>query len=108
MNNCISRPETVSKFLRLTKGNWRNAIYIACDVCIYEPHEGCTDYLCVTDEQGSPVLLPVSDCREIFSRSIDSGECVMRISHRKFLTLYAAWCEQNSRGLNWCPFRTNK
>ena len=59
--SCITDIKTIHQFLNLTGGNWRNSIYIECKVCKYARTEGCGDYLCVPDENGTPVLLPVKE-----------------------------------------------
>ncbi len=90
MQNCITDIKTIHRFLILTEGNWRNSIYIECKTCKYEPYEGCGDYLCVPDENGAPVLLPVSDAKVLFTKYIDPSECLLWISHNRFLEIYLA------------------
>lgn len=71
MPNCITDIKTIHRFLTLTEGNWRNSIYIECKTCKYAPHEGCSDYLCIPDENGALVLLPVCDAKVLFTKYID-------------------------------------
>lgn len=104
MSNCITDIRTIHKFLNLTEGNWRNSIYIECKPCKYEPHEGCGDYLCVPDENGAPVMLPICDCKILFSRYIDPSECLLWISHLRFQDLYSAWIKTHRIGPDQCPF----
>ena len=104
MHNCITDIKTIHRFLTLTEGNWRNSIYIECKTCKYEPHEGCGDYLCVPDENGAPVLLPVSDAKVLFTKYIDPSECLLWISHSRFLEIYRAWDRRNCTDQDKCPF----
>ena len=104
MNNCITDIKTIHKFLNLTEGNWRNSIYIECKQCKYQPHEGCGDYLCVPDENGTPVMLPICDCKILFSRYIDPSECLLWISHLRFEDVYAAWIKARQSDPDRCPF----
>ncbi len=104
MSNCLTDIRTIHRFLNLTGGNWRNSIYIECKKCGYEPHEGCRDFLCVPDENGELILLPLCDCKILFSPKIDPSECLLWISHLKFQTLYGAWCRKHSYP-GQCPFR---
>ncbi len=105
MSSCITNIETINRFLNLTEGNWRNSIYIECKKCKYEPHEGCGDYLCVPDETGELVLLPICDCMILFTRYIDPSECLLWISHYRFREIYKAWWEKHSTGLDECPLK---
>lgn len=86
--------------------NWRNSIYIECKPCKYEPHEGCGDYLCVPDENGTPVMLPICDCKILFTRYIDPSECLLWISHLRFNEIYSAWIKANRTNPDKCPFIT--
>ena len=104
MQNCITDIKTIHRFLTLTEGNWRNSIYIECKTCKYEPHEGCGDYLCVPDENGAPVLLPVSDAKVLFTKYIDPSECLLWISHNRFLAIYRAWDRRHCAEQDKCPF----
>jgi len=105
MSNCITDIRIIHKFLNLTEGNWRNSIYIECKQCKYEAHEGCGDYLCVPDENGTPVLLPVSDCEILFARYIDPSECLLWISHYRFFEIFKAWINAKPLGTDTCPLR---
>lgn len=107
MNNCITDIKTIHKFLNITKGNWRNSIYIECRKCKYEPHEGCGDFLCVLDENGTPILLPICDCKVLFARCIDPSECLLWISPLRF-KIYAAWIKAHQPNPNECPFITEE
>ena len=104
MSNCITDIKTIHKFLNLTEGNWRNSIYIECKQCKYQPHEGCGDYLCVPDENGTPVMLPIFDCKILFSSYIDPSECLLWVSHLRFEDVYAAWIKARQSDPDRCPF----
>ncbi|MBQ3179322.1 MAG: hypothetical protein IJB52_16005 [Clostridia bacterium] len=104
MSNCITDIKTIHRFLTLTEGNWRNSIYIECKTCKYEPHEGCGDYLCVPDENGAPVLLPVSDAKVLFTKYIDPSDCLLWIRHNRFLAIYRAWDRRHCAEQDKCPF----
>lgn len=108
MNSCVSDINTIRKFLNLTEGNWRNTIYIECKACKYEPHECCGDFLCIPDENGMPILLPVCDCKILFSRYIDPSECLLWISHYRFCELYSAWLKTQQTGIDKCPLVQHK
>lgn len=104
MSNCITDIKTIHRFLTLTEGNWRNSIYIECKTCKYAPHGGCADYLCIPDENGTPVLLPVSDAKVLFTKYIDPSECLLWISHNRFLEIYRGWNRKHCTEQDKCPF----
>lgn len=106
MSKCITDIKIIHKFLNLTGGNWHNSIYVECKHCKYAPHEGCGDFLCVPDEDGLPVILPVCDCRVLFSRYIDPSECLLWISQLRFQEIYRAWCTKQTTMPDQCPFTT--
>ena len=100
MSNCITDIKTIRRFLILTEGNWRNSIYIECKTCKYEPHEGWGDYLCVPDENGAPVLFPVSDAKVLFTKYIAPSECL----YSRFLAIYRAWDRKHCADQDKCSF----
>lgn len=108
MSNCITDIKTIHKFLNLTGGNWRNSVYIECRNCKYEQHDGCGDFLCVPDENGTPILLPIYDCKVLFSRNIDPSDCLLWISQYRFREIYTAWMKTHQPKPDKCPFITAK
>ncbi len=103
MSNCITDIKTIHRFLNLTGGNWRNSIYIECKECKYKRNENCGDFLCVPDENGELVLLPICDCNILFARYIDPSECLLWISRPMFREIYKAWWGRNESEMK-CPF----
>ncbi len=95
MRKCITDIKTIHKFINLTRGNWRNSNYIECKNCKYEHSEGCGDFLCVPDENGAPILIPLCDCKILFSRYIDPSECLLWISYYRFIEIYQAWIKSH-------------
>lgn len=75
-------------FLSLTRGNWRNAIYIECkNKC----NQDCKGYLMISDTEGVPVLFPVSVFEEKIKETIDKSECSAILSKQAFESMYNRW-----------------
>ena len=71
-------------FLSLTRGSWRNAIFIECkNKCSKE----CAGWLMTTDTEGVPMLYPVSLFEEKADVVIDKTECAA-VSAGKHLKRY--------------------
>ncbi len=103
MTNCITDIKTISKFLNITGGNWRNSIYIECQCCKYPHKDGCEDYLCAFDEDARPLLLPLRDCNVLFNRYIDPSECLFWIGQYTFLEIYKQYFPRLKED-QCCPF----
>lgn len=89
--HCQTDDGIIQKFMRLTGRNWRSAMYIECRVCKYQRAAccaACRDFLCVPDENGGLVLLPVQDAEILFDRLIDKSECLLTVSNAIFCDLY--------------------
>ena len=104
MKKCFADETTIQKFQTLTRGNWKNSVYVECKQCKYEPHEACGDFMYIPNENGVPVILSVSDCTLLFSRIIDPSECLLWIDHLKFQDIYYAWIVTNQKDPFQCPF----
>lgn len=75
-------------FLSLTRGNWRNALYIECkNKC----KDDCKGFLMISDTEGVPLLYPVSVFEEKTREVIDKNECAGIISLQSFETIYNRW-----------------
>ena len=104
MCKCISDIKTIQQFINLTDGDWRKSIYIECKICKYEPCEWCGDFLCVPNEKGELIMLPISDCKILFGCYIDPSECLLRVSHYRFRELYGALFKNKQHAQDKCPF----
>jgi len=104
MSSCITNVKTIQRFLNITNGDWRRSVYVECKVCKYEPQEFCGDFLCAFDEIGSPVMLPISDCKLLFSCHIDPNECLLRVTHYRFREIYSCWIKARQSDPDRCPF----
>ena len=76
-------------FSSLTRGNWRNALYIECKSCPFG--KNCTGHLLTTDTEGVPVIYPVTKFQDETSERIDKYECIGVISRHSFESLYNRW-----------------
>lgn len=75
-------------FLSLTRGNWRNSLYIECkNTCCKE----CKGFLMISDTEGVPMLYPVSVFENKTGEVIDKNECVSVISIEAFNAVYDRW-----------------
>ena len=100
--HCVSNIETIRRFLNATEGNWRNTLYIECSVCKYGGE--CRDHLFVPDEDGTPLLLPVSDVELLIGRLVDKSECLGLVSNARFAALFHKWMQRLASDPAACPF----
>lgn len=82
------------RFLNLTRGSWRNAIYVDCISCPYE-NRNCTGHLLITDAEGTPLLLTVPHFEEMTGDKVDKFECAAIITKKVFESLYDRWLSWN-------------
>ena len=83
------------RFLRLTAGNYRNAIYVDC---------GC-GFLMVADQDAKPVLFPVRKFCELTGEYPQKDETCGVMSRQAFENMYRGWLLWNTDGTE-CPVRS--
>lgn len=83
------------RFLRLTAGNYRNAIYVDC---------GC-GFLMVADQDAKPVLFPVRKFCELTGEYPQKDEMCGVMSRQAFENMYRGWLLWNTDGPE-CPVRS--
>ena len=95
-------------FLKATKGNWRNAIYITCDcvVCPYGHNPNCEGYLLSASSDGTPLVLSVERYRAISKEHVDSAECCGKISRRAFEACHSLYLQWHLSSMQDCPLHT--
>lgn len=85
MNN---QENTFYRFLNLTRGNWRNAVFVYCKrQCDIK----CRGYLMIPDTECVPTLYAVADFEEKSNEIIDKSECAACISVETFENIYDRW-----------------
>lgn len=99
---CVSNIETIRRFLNATEGNWRSSLYIECSVCKFGGD--CRDHLFVPDEDGTPLLLPVSDVELLIGGPVDKSECLGLLSNARFSELFHKWMQRLASDSAVCPF----
>ena len=61
-------------FISLTRGNWRNAMFIECkNKC----NDKCKGFLMTADTEGVPMFYPVALFEEKSKQIIDTNECAV-------------------------------
>lgn len=83
------------RFLRLTAGNYRNAIYVDC---------GC-GFLMVADQDAKPVLFSVRKFCELTGEYPQKDEMCGVMSRQAFENMYRGWLLWNTDGTE-CPVRS--
>ena len=96
--------KTIANFMDAAQGNYRNALYISCNVCGYSKESHCGDFLFIAGSDGSPILLPISDAEQFFGCKIDYSDCNSRIGNQDFLRLYHKWIELHTVYDHTCPY----
>ena len=80
------------RFLKLTAGNYRNAIYVKCGI----------DYLMTADRDANPVLFPAQKFYELTGEYPQKDEMCGVISRQAFENMYRGWLLWNTDGTE-CP-----
>ena len=81
------QPAKAMEFVRLTNGDWRNAIYVSK----YGERYGDVQYfdlLYIPNENGEPVCIPVPVARKLFNQPINAFYCECTIPGRIYETIY--------------------
>lgn len=101
-HNCMIYP-----FLKATKGNWRNAIFISCDciACPYGHVPFCEGFFMTASSDGTPFILSVERYRAITKDSIDPAECCGTMSRQAFEACYSLYLQWQLSSLQDCPLR---
>ena len=78
------------QFLKATRGNWHNAIYIKCSslLCPHGNLMPCEGILMAIDADGSPIFMPVETLRNLSGESIDPEECCITLNKHTFEAAY--------------------
>ena len=86
-------------FLSLTRGNWRNALYVECkNKC----RPDCKGYFFVSDTEGVPMLYPVSVFEKKTNMLIDKSECCGILGRQAFEAAYNRWLIWNVEDKSRC------
>lgn len=83
----MSNNSNLYRFLKLTRGTWRNAFYIECPVCSYKKSD-CYGYLLTTNAEGTPIILSVSYFEKITGDKVDKSECAAIITKEAFAKMF--------------------
>ncbi len=92
------------RFLNLSKGTWRNSVYIECIFCPYS-HGECNGHLLICDADGKPVIIGVNEIQNLTGDNIDKTECVSIISRQAFESLFDRWITWNISYPTECSIR---
>ena len=93
--------KTLYRFLSLTQGVWKNAVYVGCAHCPYSG-TGCGGHLLTTDAEGAPLLLPVLLFEKMTGDKVDKFECAAIIAKEAFEKLFHSWLVWNVTDPNTC------
>lgn len=78
------------RFLNACAGEWRNSILICCTSCPYNEHI-CSGYFLTADRDGAPILYPVALFQKYCKETVDTDECIGKLSRQSFEALYNRW-----------------
>ncbi len=81
---------TLYRFLELTQGSWRNAVYLECTACAFGKTQ-CGPFLLTTDAGGTPMLYPVEQLQRETGQTVDKTECAAVLSADAFARLFHQW-----------------
>lgn len=94
-------------FLRVVRGNWRNAIFVNCDcdTCMYGLEKSCAGFLLTFDECGQVMLLPAETVQKLTGEEITAAECSAILSRRTFDTAFAKYIEWHASNPSICTLK---
>jgi hypothetical protein len=88
------QPAKAMEFVRLTDGDWRNAIYVSKD----GERRGDAQYfdlLYIPNENGEPICIPVPVARKLFNQPIGAYPCKWTIPGHVYETIYRHYYQQS-------------
>ncbi len=88
-------------FLSLSRGSWRNTVYVECTACPYKKNI-CKGHLLICDTEGAPLLLSVEAFEKMTGDFVDKNECVGIISRPIFESLFNRWLVWNINNPKEC------
>lgn len=94
---CKLKPEEISlyQFLNLTKGCWRNSIYVKCSNCLFGK-SNCSNHLLTVNIDGSPVFISVNKFQRLTNEIVVEDECISIIDRTDFEKLFNMWLIWNT------------
>lgn len=104
MNKSYTHYTNIGKFISNVNGNWRNSIYITCNVCKFEKQSCCDDLLLSFDRGGIPSFIAVTDANYIFATIIDKSECLAEIGNAKCQCIFEQYIRNSVSEQSGCPF----
>lgn len=95
---------TFYSFLKATRGNWHNAIYIKCSslICPHGNLNPCEGFLMAIDADGSPTFITVESLRKLSGESIDPEECHITLNKHAFEAIYGLYVEWHTASSESC------
>jgi len=88
------QPAKAMEFVRLTNGDWRNAIYVSKNGGEKRGDAQYFDLLYIPNESGEPVCIPVPVARKLFNQPINAFYCNCTIPGRVYETIYKHYYKQ--------------
>ena len=88
------QPAKAMEFVRLTDGDWRNAIYVSKD----GERQGDRQYfdlLYIPNENGEPICIPVPVARKLFNQPINAFYCKCTIPGHIYETIYRHYYQKS-------------
>lgn len=82
------------EFVRLTDGDWRNAIYVSKDGERWDDAQ-YFDLLYIPNENGEPICIPVPIARKLFNQPIGAYSCKGTILGHVYETIYRHYYQQS-------------
>lgn len=89
------------RFLNACAGDWRNAIFVKCSVCLFSEHI-CPGYLLTAGADGRPLLYSVEKFCRLTGETVSKDECVGEISGHAFEQLYRRWLLWETTSSKYC------
>ena len=88
---CSPDSKAIFAFLKATRGNWRNAVFIECGKCTLGLDELCAGFLLAFGSDAKPIVVRVEQIVRALGEVPDIDECVALIDRADFERLFAAW-----------------
>lgn len=92
-------------FMRATRGNWRNTLYVICGCtsCPCGQSPPCEGFLMAADADGSLIVMPVEIVRQFTGESLEPSECRGTLVRKTFEAVFSQYIEWHTLSDSGCP-----
>jgi len=88
---CSPESKAIFAFLKATRGNWRNAVFIECGGCTLGRDELCAGFLLAFNAAAKPIVVRVEQLTAALGEMPNIDECAGLIDRSVFEQIFTPW-----------------